>query len=77
MCGRLMENTKEALENVPGVADVNAEVGIATGKLHARGPMGLEGLTTYKYELIGNGHTLTEMKDGTRKYTHRCLPLPD
>ena len=54
-----------------------AEVGIATGKLHARGPMGLEGLTTYKYELIGNGHTLTEMKDGTRKYTHRSLPLPD
>lgn len=47
-----------------------AEVGIATGKIHARGPMGLEGLTTYKYHLIGSGQTLAEMKDGRRKYTH-------
>ena len=50
-----------------------AEVGIATGKIHARGPMGLEGLTTYKYKLIGKGHTMTEMKNGTRIYTHRKL----
>lgn len=52
-----------------------AEVGIATGKLHARGPMGLDGLTTYKYMLTGNGHTLAEMKSGECKYTH--LPLAD
>ena len=50
-----------------------AEVGIATGKIHARGPMGLEGLTTYKYKLIGSGNILAEMKDGTRTYTHRPL----
>ena len=50
-----------------------AEVGIATGKIHARGPMGLEGLTTYKYKLIGNGQTMTEMKNGTRTYTHKIL----
>lgn len=50
-----------------------AEVGIATGKLHARGPMGLEGLTTYKYKLIGSGQTLAEMKDGSHAYTHRPL----
>ena len=50
-----------------------AEVGIATGKIHARGPMGLEGLTTYKYKLIGKGHTMTEMKNGARIYTHRKL----
>lgn len=50
-----------------------AEVGIATGKIHARGPMGLEGLTTYKYKLLGDGQLLTEMKDGTRRYTHRDL----
>ena len=50
-----------------------AEVGIATGKIHARGPMGLEGLTTYKYKLIGEGHLMAEMKSGQRRYTHRPL----
>ena len=50
-----------------------AEVGIATGKLHARGPMGPEGLTTYKYKLLGNGQLMAEMKSGQRRYTHRLL----
>ena len=50
-----------------------AEVGIATGKIHARGPMGLEGLTTYKYKLLGSGQLMTEMKNGTRQYTHVLL----
>ncbi len=50
-----------------------AEVGIATGKIHARGPMGLEGLTTYKYKLLGSGQLMAEMKSGERKYTHKLL----
>lgn len=50
-----------------------AEVGIATGKLHARGPMGLEGLTTYKYKLLGDGQLMAEIKRGERHYTHRLL----
>nr|MBR4280558.1 glutamate-5-semialdehyde dehydrogenase [Clostridia bacterium] len=50
-----------------------AEVGIATGKIHARGPMGLEGLTTYKYKLLGSGQLMAEMKSGARKYTHILL----
>ena len=50
-----------------------AEVGIATGKLHARGPVGLEGLCTYKYQLIGSGQTVQDTVDGTIQYTHRDL----
>ena len=55
------------------VYGLGAEVGIATGKLHARGPMGLEGLTTYKYKLIGTGQTMSEVKSGSIEYTH--VPL--
>ena len=50
-----------------------AEVGIATGKIHARGPMGVEGLTTYKYKLLGSGQTMADMKAGKAEYTHRNL----
>ena len=55
------------------VYGLGAEVGIATGKLHARGPMGMEGLTTYKYKLIGTGQTMTEVKHGKIIYTHTPL----
>lgn len=50
-----------------------AELGVATGKVHARGPMGLEGLTIYKYKLLGQGHTVQAFADGTAQYTHRPL----
>ena len=36
---------------------LGAEIGISTQKLHARGPMALNELTTYKYIVTGNGHT--------------------
>ena len=51
---------------------LGAEVGISNGKLHARGPMGMEGLTTYKYKLRGRGQTVGEYKSG-KKFTHRPL----
>lgn len=50
-----------------------AELGISNSKLHARGPMGLEGLTTYKFKLFGNGHTVGEYARGEKKFTHRPL----
>ena len=53
-----------------------AEVGIATGKLHARGPMGLEGLCSYKYILRGHGDVVGDFAQGRRSFTHRRLNKP-
>jgi glutamate-5-semialdehyde dehydrogenase len=52
---------------------LGAEVGISNGKLHARGPMGIEGLTTYKYKLRGNGHVVAEYSNGIRQFKHKLL----
>ncbi|MBI3934578.1 MAG: glutamate-5-semialdehyde dehydrogenase [Acidobacteria bacterium] len=52
---------------------LGAEIGISNSKLHARGPMGLEGLTTYKYKLFGNGHTVAEYSEGLKQFKHRPL----
>lgn len=50
-----------------------AEVGISTNKTHARGPVGLEGLTIYKYKLIGNGHIVADYANGNKQFHHRDL----
>jgi len=52
-----------------------AEVGISTSKLHARGPVGIEGLTTYKYVLRGSGQVVRDYHGANaRLFTHRPLP---
>ena len=50
-----------------------AEVGISTSKLHARGPVGLEGLCTYKYKMHGNGHIVAEYADGTKSFNFKDI----
>ena len=47
-----------------------AEVGISTSKLHARGPVGLEGLVSYKYKLYGDGHIVADYATGEKKFKH-------
>jgi glutamate-5-semialdehyde dehydrogenase len=53
------------------------EVGISTNKIHSRGPVGLEGLTIYKYLIRGDGHGAGDYHDGQggRQYLHTSLPI--
>lgn len=51
-----------------------AEVGISTSKLHARGPVGLEGLVSYKYKLIGNGQVVADYAQKKRSFNHKSMP---
>lgn len=50
-----------------------AEVGISTGKLHARGPVGLDGLVTYKYKLVGDGQIVADYASGASTFKFKDL----
>ncbi len=50
-----------------------AEVGISTSKIHARGPVGIDGLLSSKYRLIGSGQTVTDFAEGNCRYIHRRI----
>jgi glutamate-5-semialdehyde dehydrogenase len=53
---------------------LGSEVGISTGKIHVRGPTGLEGLTIYKYYLEGDGHIVADYEDNkSKKFTHKPI----
>ena len=50
-----------------------AEVGISTSKLHARGPVGLEGLVTYKYKIFGSGQIVGDYASGKSSFHFKDL----
>ena len=52
---------------------LGAEVGISTNKIHARGPMGLEGLVIYKWKLYGSGQIVDSYERGDRRFLHQPL----
>lgn len=51
------------------------EVGISTNKIHSRGPVGLEGLTIYKYLIKGKGQAAEDYGEGKRAWKHEQRPL--
>ena len=53
---------------------LGAEVGISTNKTHARGPVGLEGLTIYKYKLFGHGQIVAQYTGSeAKKFLHERI----
>jgi glutamate-5-semialdehyde dehydrogenase len=52
---------------------LGAEVGISTNKVHARGPVGLEGLVIYKWKLLGSGQIVADYAEGRKRFTHKKI----
>jgi glutamate-5-semialdehyde dehydrogenase len=56
---------------------LGAEVGTSTDKLHARGPVGVDGLLTYRWLLRGHGQLTADYGPEGKSYKHRDLPVPE
>jgi glutamate-5-semialdehyde dehydrogenase len=57
---------------------LGAEVGISTNKIHARGPVGLEGLVIYKWKLIGTGQVVADYSgNDAKKFTHKMIDVTE
>jgi glutamate-5-semialdehyde dehydrogenase len=57
---------------------LGAEVGISTNKIHARGPVGLEGLVIYKWKLLGTGQIVADYSGpNAKRFTHKKIVVPE